>query len=253
MTYQALIFDLLDGTAIPLQQDGAPSQRLIDAVHWAHAHSALKLCAATGRAITKAKYIFDALQLTDPCVISAGTQIVDPMTDKILWQMAIPEADVAKVLQTCMRYPYEILCGNEVLGEGKPASQRQAVTTNVMYIMGCSQGHAQLILDDLKAVPDIKAIGVGSWTLHGVDIHVTHKQATKEHAITELLRMLNIPKEATIGIGDDNNDINLFNGVGHRIAMGNAKEELKALADEVCGSVDSDGLAEVIERYGGGI
>lgn len=36
---------------------------------------------------------------------------------------------------------------------------------------------------------------------------------------------------------------------GLRVAMGNAVDDLKAIADYIAPSVDDDGLAEVIEKF----
>lgn len=59
----------------------------------------------------------------------------------------------------------------------------------------------------------------------------------------ELLRLLGVRKEDTIAIGDGHNDIHLFEAVGHRVAMGNAIPELKAVSDQVIGSITHNGLA----------
>lgn len=36
--------------------------------------------------------------------------------------------------------------------------------------------------------------------------------------------------------------------VGHGVAMGNACDELKEIADEVCKSIDENGLAEYLSK-----
>jgi len=247
MAYKAIIFDL-DGTAIPNLPNGLPSQTLIDAVK--QAQGSIKLCAATGRPITNTKPILSALNLQDPCVISAGTQIVNPLTDEILWEAAIEPADVTKILEVCKPYNYEILVRNELMGEGGSAADRDAIDghVNVMYIMGCAEPDAQAILTELDKVDNITAAGVTSWTHEGVDIHVTHKEATKEHAVGELLNILGLDKSEVIGVGDADNDVHLFEAVGHRVAMGNGTDRLKSLADEIIDSVDEDGLAKFITR-----
>lgn len=78
---------------------------------------------------------------------------------------------------------------------------------------------------------------------------MTHKFATKEHAIAEVLTSLGISKEDAIGVGDGDNDLHLFSAVGYKVAMGNAGPNLKVAADWIAPSVDEDGLAEVIERF----
>jgi len=247
MQYEAIIFDL-DGTAIPNIPNGLPSERLKSAIQVSK--SKIKLCAATGRPITNAKPILDALNLDSPCVISAGTQIVDPKTDEILWEATLDQNSVQAILDVCEPYHYEVLVRNELMGEGKRASERIADDhTNVLYIMGCAEADAEAILKKLASIDTITAAGVTSWTHEGVDIHITHVNATKEHAITELLRILNIDKTKVVGVGDANNDIHLFKAVGLKVAMGNGTDVLKSQADEVCESVDDDGLAKLIEKY----
>jgi HAD superfamily hydrolase (TIGR01484 family) len=247
MRYKAIVFDL-DGTAIPNKPNGMPSQRLIHAVE--QAKGKIKLCAATGRLITNAKTILTALNLQDPCVISAGTQIVDPITDKILWEASLEPDDVTAILNICKPYHYEVLIRNELMGEGSSAATRQAVNghVNVMYVMGCAQSDADAILAELEKLPLVKAAGVLSWTHEGVDIHITHKEATKEHAIAELLKVLGLSKDEIIGVGDADNDVHLFAGVGYKVAMENGTDRLKGLADMITDSVDNDGLAKIIEE-----
>lgn len=247
MKYKAIIFDL-DGTAIPNVPNGLPSPELIETIR--QAQGSIKLCAATGRPITNAKAILSVLNLKDPCVISAGTQVVNPLTDEILWEAVIEPADVTKILELCKPYHYEILIRNELMGEGSPAADREAVDgrVNVMYIMGCSEPDAEAILEELGKISDITAAGVTSWTHEGVDIHITHKEATKEHAVGELLDILGFDKSEVIGVGDANNDVHLFEAVGHKVAMGNGTDKLKSLADEVINSVDDNGLAMFIRK-----
>lgn len=245
--YNAVIFDL-DGTAMPNAPNGRPSQRLIDACRAAEVH--VKLCAATGRPWPNAQPVIAALELRDPCVISAGTQIVDPTNGTILWESTIDTEDLEKIRSALLPYDYELLICNEQIGTGtKPSERVFDGPVNVAYFMGCSQEDADTILEDLAKIQTITAVGVLSWTHAGVDIHITHKEATKEHAIAELLEILQVTKDATIGVGDANNDIHLFQSVGHKVAMGNATEALKSKADEVCDPVEADGLAQIIERF----
>lgn len=246
MKYQAIVFDL-DGTAIINAQDVLPSERLIKMIRAAEA--SFKLCAATGRPISSAQRVLDALGLVDPCVISAGTEIVDPRTGEILWACDIEPNDVHRVLDVCEPYPYELLVGNELVGKGTAAKDRRVTEpVNVMYLMQCSEADAAKILDTLAEVSTISASGVTSWTGKDIDIHITHKEATKEHAIAKLLEMIGVPKESVIGVGDANNDVHLFKSVGLKVAMGNATDILKSQADVVCESVENDGLAKIIEE-----
>ena len=248
MKYKAIIFDL-DGTAIPNAPNSMPSQKLIDTVK--ECKDSIILCAATGRPITNAKPILEALNLNQPCVISAGTQIVDPLNGEILWEAVINNSDIQKVMNICKPFHYEVLIRNELMGEGAPAHLRKKIdgNVNVIYVMGCAESDARRMIADFSRIENITAAGVTSWTHEGVDIHITHKNATKEHAVQELLKILKVDKDEVIGVGDADNDVHLFAGVGYKVAMGNATDKLKSLADEITDSVDEDGLASLIKEY----
>lgn len=72
---------------------------------------------------------------------------------------------------------------------------------------------------------------------------------SKGHGILTLQQHLGIPKEHCIAIGDDENDLEMFEQVQVAVAMGNAKEKVKSAADEVTLDCDEDGAAVFLERY----
>lgn len=73
---------------------------------------------------------------------------------------------------------------------------------------------------------------------------------TKGSAIVAVLAHLGIDPADAIGIGDSWNDIEMFEVCGVGIAMGNASDELKRLADEVTTSVRADGIWNAFVRHG---
>ena len=64
-----------------------------------------------------------------------------------------------------------------------------------------------------------------------------------------LAEVLSVSAEQTVAVGDGLNDIPMLEFAGLGIAMGNASSEVKAIADEVVGDNDSDGVATAIERF----
>ena len=52
-----------------------------------------------------------------------------------------------------------------------------------------------------------------------------------------------------IGVGDGYNDFPLLMACGLKVAMGNATEDLKEIADYIAPTVDEDGVADVIEKF----
>lgn len=77
-------------------------------------------------------------------------------------------------------------------------------------------------------------------------IQIMSKEASKEAGINDFSKLFNIPKDSIYCFGDDHNDIGMFKYCGHPVAMGNAIEDLKALAEFVTSTNDQDGVAEFI-------
>ena len=76
------------------------------------------------------------------------------------------------------------------------------------------------------------------------------KGATKGEALLFLADLMGVPAPQTIAIGDNLNDITMFETAGLGVAVSNGHSELKALADYVTSRHCSEGaVAEVIERY----
>lgn len=76
----------------------------------------------------------------------------------------------------------------------------------------------------------------------------TKKSATKETAILEVCKACNISTEDIIAFGDDYVDIGMLKLCGKGVAMGNAIDEVKTVADVVIGTNDEDGIAEYLEE-----
>jgi hydroxymethylpyrimidine pyrophosphatase-like HAD family hydrolase len=78
---------------------------------------------------------------------------------------------------------------------------------------------------------------------------IMHRDATKMKAIAALAAHWNIDAQDIVAFGDDLNDIDMLAGCGIGVAMGNALDEVKAIADDVCETNDNDGLATWLKRH----
>lgn len=243
MRFRAIIFDL-DGTAIPNRRDGMPSARLISIVN--ELRGEVQVCAATGRPISVCRDVLRSLGLVSPCIISGGTQIIDPQSEKILWEKLLSKNQVSAIIDCASDFDYQIYFSNET----QSAKAREKEVTkgeNIVYIMAVSHADTAVLLDRLGTVPDIIAHPVPSWMPQCYDVHVTHREATKKHALEALLDMVQVNKDEVVGFGDGNNDLPIFEAVGYRVAMVNGSEDLKKVADEIAPSAEEDGVAEVLE------
>ena len=74
------------------------------------------------------------------------------------------------------------------------------------------------------------------------------KGVDKGRGIELICQHLGVQIEDTIAFGDSMNDAAMLKRAGVAIAMGNASDEVKALADIVCEDVDHDGVALELHR-----
>ena len=82
-----------------------------------------------------------------------------------------------------------------------------------------------------------------------VFINILAPEVSKGKALEVLASHLGIPLPEVIAVGDGTNDISLLATAGLGIAMGNAHDEVKRIADYITLDVDHSGLAAAINKF----
>jgi HAD superfamily hydrolase (TIGR01484 family) len=80
-------------------------------------------------------------------------------------------------------------------------------------------------------------------------LDITHKDANKGAVVDYLSAHLTVPPEEIATIGDSPNDVLMFKRSGLSIAMGNASDQVKSLADLTTDSYSDEGFAKAMERF----
>ena len=81
------------------------------------------------------------------------------------------------------------------------------------------------------------------------NLEMSPANVTKGSGLRELCEFLKIDFAETVAIGDADNDKEILQTAGLAIAMGNATDEIKKLADFVTLDNDSDGVAAAIDKF----
>lgn len=89
------------------------------------------------------------------------------------------------------------------------------------------------------------AIGYTAW------LDFMPEGVSKASGLTTVCNKLGVRQADVLAVGDGHNDLEMLVWAGHGVAMGQAPDDVKAVADEVGGSVLDDGLAELLDRYVG--
>ena len=77
---------------------------------------------------------------------------------------------------------------------------------------------------------------------------IMNKNASKGNALAKLADHLGLNKNEVMAIGDNENDFSMIDYAGIGVAMGNATENVKTIADVHTTSNDEDGVAQIIEK-----
>ncbi|MDL2209124.1 HAD-IIB family hydrolase, partial [Parabacteroides sp. OttesenSCG-928-O15] len=79
---------------------------------------------------------------------------------------------------------------------------------------------------------------------------VVPRGSSKAVGIDKILEHFGIALEETMAFGDGGNDVEMLQHVPLGIAMGNADEGVKAMADYVTDTVDNDGVLKALKHFG---
>ena len=80
-------------------------------------------------------------------------------------------------------------------------------------------------------------------------IEITARGIDKAGTLKRVIGPVGVSQSNTICCGDAFNDISMVEYAGIGVAMGNAKPEVKEVADYITASNEEDGIAEVVERF----
>lgn len=95
-----------------------------------------------------------------------------------------------------------------------------------------------------------------AFCIHNVDkmgvVHgeIVNRKFDKGRAVERVCSHLEIPIANSVAIGDSMNDKEMLAAAGFSICMENGSNELKKLADDICPSVQDDGIREAFIKHG---
>ncbi|MFF8591651.1 HAD family hydrolase [Streptomyces sp. NPDC015220] len=260
LPYRLIATDL-DGTL--LRSDGSVSARTREALTAATAAGAAHLV-VTGRAVPWTRHILDDLGYRGLAVCGQGAQVYDAGEHRLLTSVTLDrrlagvalakiEAETGPLYLAASR---DGLDGDVLVGPGyaltgklpatpfTDASDLWSAPLNKIYIQ-----HPTLSDDELAEVAHRTAGGFVSVTMAGEGVvELLPLGLSKATGLSLAARRLGAKAVDTLAFGDMPNDIPMFAWASRGVAMANAHQELKAVADEVTASNEEDGIAVVLER-----
>jgi Cof subfamily protein (haloacid dehalogenase superfamily) len=226
----------------------------------------VKFAVTSGRPPRGMQMLVEPLQLALPLAAFNGGLFARPDMS-VIEERSIDSSLVAEVVELIGKHGLDVWLyrGSDWLlrDEHAPHVEKEADTVRfapsvVKSFDGIIDSIAKIvgISDDLDVVADAEAAArkrfgdrVSAARSQPYYLDVTHPEANKGAVLHYFSRKYEIPLERIATLGDQPNDMLMFDGAGLSIAMGNAGEEVKAAATHVTASNEEEGFAIAIERY----
>lgn len=223
-----------------------------------------KVGVCTGRHYTTLhQEILPLFEPTDIHVVSGGAQVIS--TDGIVvWEQCIPRATVDQLLRSLDGRATRIYVqeGTSIYGNAqaiaewkivigakhqlhiKPLSELPAVDIPIIVVHEIDE----TVFNSIVEHPDLNAKYMQNYTgKYYADI--TAAGVSKETGVREWCTRQNVSPTEVVGFGDSANDIEFLTMVGFGVAMGNATEDVKKIAQEVTLTLDEDGIAAWVNAH----
>jgi len=251
----------LDGTA--LRRDGTMSPAVREAVRDV-AQAGVHVVIATGRAIVATMPIVSDLGLDHGFVVCSngavtlGLDANEPDGYRILETVTFDPGPALEMLRGS--WPDAVVAVEEI-GVGFKVSApfpdgelegvvrvvpwaelSRAPATRVTFRSPTGTAEDFLALVERIGLHSVNyAVGFTAW------LDINPEGVSKASALELVRRRLFVEPAQTTAVGDQRNDIDMLHWAARSVAMGNAPEEVKAVADEVTLDVDEDGVVPVLK------
>lgn len=259
-----LVLDI-DGTIF--KKDYTASDRVKNTLK-ALVQDGIKVVLCTGRMYAATKFIAQELGLNTPVICYQGGIIKDFINDdKTLLEINMDidlARDVISVLKERNIF-FNLYINDNLIVEKDDRLIREYVDArNITYKV---VGNCENI--DLTGLNKVLAIDDDPILIENLQKEMAEKykdklyvvrsttrfcefsnpEATKGNAVRFLADMWGIKKDEIMACGDQDNDIEMLLAAGTKIAMGNATQELKNIADFITDTVDNDGVVKAVEKF----
>lgn len=261
MTIRMIAADM-DGTC--LNSRSRMTKRTIDALNMLQERGII-LVPATGRSLScLPKQCREDCRFRY-CITSNGAKVYDIQEKKVLFDASIPKDTAAAFLKRLHKkngiaghvrgeYVIEGRIGSLIgkLVYGRDAQDVYYTPSLIRYLdeMNGDCEELQLFYTGLRDREKISSAlqEFAELTEASADFYteIYTEQASKGSAVSFLQEYLHIPKEDCACIGNDLNDIPMFEACGISAAMDNAKKQVKEHADLIAGHNDKDGVVRAI-------
>lgn len=221
---------------------------------------------ATGRPFRSSEMYYRELNLNTPIVNFNGAFVHHPLQNSWGTYHTPLDINTAKdIVEACDSFNFHNIIAEviddvyfhyhdekllDIFGLGDPnvttGDLRRFLTDNpTSMLIHTDEEHVKTIRDHLSDV-HAEVIDHRRWAAPWHVIEIVKTGLNKAVGLKTVSEYLNIPKERIIAFGDEDNDLEMIEYAGRGIAMGNAIDQLKNIANEITLTNEDDGIAKYL-------
>jgi Cof subfamily protein (haloacid dehalogenase superfamily) len=204
--------------------------------------------------------------IDDPVICYQGAVVADPVTGEFLRHVPIPRATALEAIDAVVSAGYHVNCYVDDLlyvAELTPEARRYADFQHIeIHVVGplrewLRADPTKLVavgdpaaLDDLEV--ELKPRFAGRLFISKslpYFLEFAHPDVSKGSGLQFVAERLGFTPAETVACGDGENDRELLEWAGFRVAVANAHRDILARADLVVPSVEEEGVAGLLEAY----
>lgn len=273
MKYKLLAIDM-DGTF--LNEERNVTEANLNAVRKA-AEAGIKVVVCSGRIPSLLRPLLKDMPKNQPVIAGNGSVIFDDNNKQLRYE-SIDIKTIFKIINMLRKdyanvyyqfFDRDIVCSEKfestiqhyyeinltlpredrlelhIISDAKKYIERNNSVVTKIEICNNDLNLVQEIKDRLEKIPDIEVVGSG---LKGIEI--TKKGLNKGNSLEILANHYGYSIDECIAVGNDENDIEMIKKVGLGIAVRNAKDYVKEVADYITrNDNNNDAIAEVVEKF----
>lgn len=235
----------------------------------------VRVVICSGRVFTGARLYAKETDSNDPLIACNGAIITESHAGGIIYSVYMDNEICLRINSICQKHGvyYHVYAGDTMLTERLGFTSEKYFERNKL-LPPEDRVDIEVVKsmeEKLKSIPGkvlkfvivtddaelLKRVRNDMEQLQEVDVmssnfdnfEVMRKGVSKGAALARLTDIYGIPASQMIAIGDNENDISMFQYAGLSIAMENGEAIAKAAANCITASNDADGVAQAIEKF----
>ncbi len=267
--YKILALDI-DGTLLNTKKEITPA---VESTITALQERGIPVLIASGRPAQGIRHVAEALHMKERggYILSFnGGKIIDCKTGETIYSNPVSREYYKEVIDYAAGLNASVLTydGEYIITE-KPDNKYVDVESKVVKMpVRKVESLYDTIIEDNVAVDKFLIVGEPDYMMSQVQAMAEHFKGRlnvfqsepffievvplgidKAASLNVLLERLGMAREELVACGDGRNDVTMVSFAGMGVAMENACDEVKAVADYITSSCDEDGVAKVIEKF----